>query len=101
MDEIGWCLQNESVKKCVRVKEWVASIEGGQSPDKLTDLDRIIDGQIGGLGTALENVVGTTRGVPLFEFRDLRSVQASNMKGFVADAEEEILSFHSKYKAPP
>lgn len=83
------------------MKEWIASIEGGQSPDKLTTLDKIVDGQIGGLGTLLENVVGTNRGVPLFEFRDLNSVQASRMQGLVADAENAVLSFHDQYKGSP
>lgn len=102
MDNLGWCLQNESGQRdCLLVKDWIASIEGGQSPDKLTTLDKIVDGQIGGLGTALENVVGTTRGVPLFEFRDLSGIQAPRMEPFVTGAENAILSFHDRYKAPP
>lgn len=102
MDNLGWCLQNESGERgCLLVKDWIASIEGGQSPDKLTTLDQIIDGQIGGLGTVLENVVGTTRGVPLFEFRDLNGIQAPRMERFVSDAEKAVLSFHDQYKAPP
>lgn len=41
MDNLGCCLEdvNNKRKGCVSVKEWIGSIEGGQSPDKLTTLD--------------------------------------------------------------
>lgn len=79
----------------------MTSIASGPSPDKLTVLDRHIDGQIGGLGTALENIIGTTRAVPLFEFRDLTSVTPSKMQGVVKNAEQAIIDFFNKYKTPP
>lgn len=103
MDKLGWCLKNaeNGDQDCLSVEAWIASIEGGQSPDKLTTLDQLIDGQIGGLGTALENVVGTTRGVPLFEYRDLNGIVADKMQGFVNNAEQAIISLHGKYSAPP
>ena len=103
MDGIGWCLQDSITKdkRCLSVSDWIASIKSGPSPDELTRLDKLIDGQIGGLGTALENVVGTTRGVPLFEFRDLDGVTASKFQSSTTDVEKAIQDFHKKYQSPP
>lgn len=43
------------------VTDWVKGIEAGDSPDGLTKLDRHIDGSIGNLATALENIPGTQK----------------------------------------
>ena len=103
MDNLGWCLKNSDTNEqdCLKVQDWIASISSGPSPDKLTTLDKLIDGQIGGLGTALENVVGTTRAVPLFEFRNLKGVNAGAMQSTVHDVEQELITYHNKYKASP
>lgn len=103
MDGIGWCLQNTDTNKqdCLTVEDWMTSIASGPSPDKLTTLDTLIDGQIGGLGTALENIIDTTRAVPLFEFRDLAGVNAGQMQGTVSNAEQAIMTYFTKYKTSP
>ena len=103
IDGLGWCLEDTSTNErdCLLVKDWIASIESGPSPDKLTTIDQLIDGQIGGLNTALENVVGTTRAVPLFEFRDLDGIKASDFSPKVDLAEQEIIKYHNKYKTAP
>lgn len=104
MDSIGWCLINEdnkSEKGCITVEDWMTSIASGSAPDALTILDRQIDGQIGGLGTALENVMGTTRAVPLFEFRDLSGVSAGRMPNAVSNAENALINYHKTYTTPP
>ena len=79
----------------------MTSIASGSSPDKLTILDQLIDGQVGGLGTALENVVGTTRAVPLFEFRDIGGYNAGQMQPTVSKAEQEIINYFNQFKTPP
>ena len=103
LDNFGWCLQNTDTneKDCLKVQDWIESISSGPSPDKLTTLDKLIDGQIGGLGTALENVVGTTRAVPLFEFRNLNGINATRMQSTVQAVEQALIDYHNKYKSAP
>ena len=104
MDSIGWCLideDNKSDKGCITVEDWMTSIASGSAPDKLTVLDRQIDSQIGGLGTQPENVMGTTRAVPLFEFRDLAGVPAGKMPDTVSNAEKALVEYHKTYTTPP
>ena len=102
LDKYGWCLKNTDSgdKDCLKVQDWITSITG-DSPDKLTTLDKLIDGSIGGLGTALENVIGTTRAVPLFEFRNLNGIKAGAFESNVDNIEKAIIAFHDKYKSAP
>ena len=79
----------------------MTSIASGPSPDKLTKLDGLIDGQVGGLGTALENIIDSTRAVPLFEFRNLLGVAAGQMQDTVSKAEQAVITYFNKYKTPP
>lgn len=103
MDGIGWCLEDTDTKDqdCLTVEDWITSIASGSSPDKLTKLDGLIDGQIGGLGTALENIIDSTRAVPLFEFRNLDGINAGKMQDTVSNAEQAVITYFDKYKAPP
>lgn len=80
------------------VKEWIQSIQDGDSPDKLSELDQSFNGQLGALGDALEHMHGTKTGVPLFEFRRLKGVKTTGMKDFVNKAEEAVIELHKKYK---
>ncbi|SLM39732.1 hypothetical protein LPUS_10336 [Lasallia pustulata] len=103
MDGIGWCLKNTDTndQDCLTVEDWMTSIASGSSPDKLTKLDGLIDGQIGGLGTALENIIDSTRAVPLFEFRNLAGVKAGKMQDAVSKAEQAVITYFNKYKTLP
>ncbi|KAL8968709.1 MAG: hypothetical protein Q9183_002335 [Haloplaca sp. 2 TL-2023] len=103
MDGLGWCLKNSETndRDCLTVKDWVASIEDGPSPDKLTTLDKLVDGQIGALGEALENIIDTTRAVPLFEYRDLGGYLTTQLEDKVTKAEQTIIDYHNQYKNPP
>ncbi|KAL8833008.1 MAG: hypothetical protein Q9176_008112 [Flavoplaca citrina] len=68
---------------------------------KLSEADKVIDGSVGGLGKAFENVLGTNRAVPLFEFRKLAGVRVANMEDKVTQAEQAIIDNHRKFgKAP-
>ena len=103
MDGIGWCLKNTDTNKqdCLTVEDWMTSVASGSSPDKLTTLDGLIDGQVGGLGTALENIIDSTRAVPLFEFRNLAGVTAGQMQNTVSKAEQAVITYFNKYKTSP
>lgn len=107
MDGIGWCLKDSSSGKqdCLLVSDWIASIQNGDpkgtAPDKLTTLDELIDGQIGGLGMAKEYVVGTGRAVPIFEFRNLDGVAAPKFQSSTINIESELQQLHQKYQTPP
>lgn len=103
MDGIGWCLENTDTnqQQCLTVEDWMTSIVSGPAPDKLTKLDELIDTSIGGLATALENIIDTTRAVPLFEFRNLPAVNAGQMQAAVSKAEQAVITYFNKYKTPP
>ena len=103
MDGIGWCLKDTDANRqdCLTVQDWITSITSGSSPDKLTKLDGLIDGQIGGLGTALENISGSKRAVPIFEYRDLSGITARQMQDTVSKAEQAVIDYFGKYKTPP
>ncbi|KAF8856532.1 hypothetical protein BDZ45DRAFT_594090, partial [Acephala macrosclerotiorum] len=79
------------------VQEWIQSIAAGTSPDRLSQLDQVLDSSIGGLKDALENVLNTQRAVPLFEFRRLPSIQASGMQAFAAIVEQAVIDYHSQF----
>ena len=103
MDGTGWCLRNTDTQErgCLTVPDWIESIENGPSPDKFTELDRLVDGQIGGLGEALENVVDTNRAVPLFEFRNLGGKKPNELEDSVTKAAGALIDYHNKHKNPP
>ena len=83
------------------VQEWIQSIADNQSPDRLSVVDQIVDGSIGGLKDALENVLDTNRAVPLFEFRRLPGVKAADMQSRVSSAESALVDYHKAFGNPP
>jgi hypothetical protein len=83
----------------VTIKDWMENLQTGQ--DLLTQADRIIDGQVGGLGTAVEYVLRTTREIPLFEFRNLGSSAIPNFQTDVEAAENAIIAYHRQFATPP
>ena len=83
------------------VQEWIQSIQDGTSPDRLSEVDKIIDGSIGGLKDALENVINTDRAVPLFEFRRLPGVKSTDIKDRVTNAEQALIDYHHALGAVP
>ena len=103
MDGIGWCLRNtdNDDHRCLTVQAWITSITSGSSPDELTKLDQLIDSSIGGLGAKLENIIFTTRAVPLFEFRNLGGYAAGAFEKKVHDAEQALITYHLNNKSPP
>ncbi|PLB47919.1 hypothetical protein P170DRAFT_427091 [Aspergillus steynii IBT 23096] len=80
----------------VRLKEWMNGLPRGQ--DILARGDAVIDGQVGGLKSAHEEVYrDSKRLVPLFEFRNLGSVQASGFKRLVEKIEDAVLDYHKRF----
>ena len=74
---------SEGKSESCTVKEWIQSIADGKSPDRLSEIDKLIDGQVGGLKDRTEFVLNTKRAVPLFEFRRLASLKADAMQSRV------------------
>jgi hypothetical protein len=65
--------------------------------DLVTLMDKAMrHGQIGGLGSKMENVLGTKNDAPVYEFRDLTPAQGSNLETTMASYEDTVISYHSK-----
>lgn len=86
----------------LRVSDWIRGIQDGTIPDGLTELDKLIDESIGGLGDTLENLYGTsTRAVPLFEFRNLQNARSGDFESQVNGYEEAIIAYHNAHLNAP
>ncbi|THC93661.1 hypothetical protein EYZ11_006873 [Aspergillus tanneri] len=80
----------------VKLQDWMDQLEKGK--DILAEADRLIDGQVGGLNSAREEVFGDSkRLVPLFEFRDIGSVKASQFEKTVKDVEQAVIDYHKAF----
>ena len=78
------------------VKEWIQGIgRQSPSPDLLTQMDRNIDGSIDGLGNRLEKAYNSDRLVPIFEFRDLNTVQTGDFEDFMTKVDQAVQDLHS------
>lgn len=80
----------------ITVETWIKSIQNSAAPDALTKLDERMDLAIGGLGDSMENIMGTKKLVPLFEFRRLKRVKTGNLATFVSNAEQAVVDYHRK-----
>ncbi|KAL9105246.1 MAG: hypothetical protein Q9227_009547 [Pyrenula ochraceoflavens] len=87
------------------VENWINSIvkppTRDEPDDLLTTLDERVDGSIGGLGNRLEELLGTTRPAPIWEFRSLDKRTVEEFKPWVQQVEEEVIMWHKKYRNPP
>ncbi|KAF2650990.1 hypothetical protein K491DRAFT_730354 [Lophiostoma macrostomum CBS 122681] len=88
---------NPQIINKLTVKDWIASIEAGTSPDELTKLDLNIDGSIGALRDRTESVLGTQRQVPLFEFRKLENAATSEFADRADAYEQEVVRLHNAH----
>ncbi|KAL8827257.1 MAG: hypothetical protein Q9191_003292 [Dirinaria sp. TL-2023a] len=79
------------------VREWMESIADGTVPDALTTFDEDVDSSIGGFKTALENVLGTHRPVPIFEFRKLDNIDTPDTVRFAKRIEENAVYLHRMF----
>ena len=92
----------------VNIKAWIQGI-GAQSPsaDLLTAYDTGIDNSIGGLGTSMEKMYNSQRSVPLFEFRNLNTMQTIQAPGvdgfesFATKADSAVQALHRQFSNAP
>ncbi|KAI8944110.1 hypothetical protein F4801DRAFT_572847 [Xylaria longipes] len=82
------------------IQEWMNDLQANRG-DRMSIGDQTYDGQIGGFGDKMEYVLGTTRLVPLFEFRDLGASTALQFATLVTAAENDIINYHNTYRDPP
>ncbi|KAL8830823.1 MAG: hypothetical protein Q9191_001221 [Dirinaria sp. TL-2023a] len=86
----------------VNVKSWIQGMgNGSPSPDGLSKFDESIDGSIGGLGKQMEKMYNSQRSAPLFEFRDLDTIETSGIEGFMTKVDLAIQSLHKDFADPP
>jgi len=87
--------------KC-NVRDWIHSLDPeSDENDKLTEFDKEIDGSIGRLGKTQEKMFNSERSVPLFEFRDLNTLQTEGMEKFMGEVDQAIQDLHNKFREPP
>jgi len=66
--------------------------------DLLTLMDKTMrHGQIGGLGNHMEDVLGTKKLVPIFEFRELAPVLGSALATTLGSYEDTTIAFHKQF----
>ena len=83
----------------VSIRNWMTSIADGTVPDALTTFDaEYIDASIGGFKTALEYVLGTTRPVPIFEFRRLDNIPTPETVSFAKRVDENVVYLHRMFR---
>ncbi|KAI1349146.1 hypothetical protein F5Y01DRAFT_327670 [Xylaria sp. FL0043] len=102
LDQLGFQVTGGKINPApsFTIKEWMDDLQANKG-DRLSIADKTYDGQIGGFGDKMEYVLGTTRLVPLFEFRDLGSSVASQFEDVVTTAENEVINLHTKYATAP
>lgn len=66
MDGQTFIVESNGKSESTTVKDWMQSIQDGKPPDRLSEIDKVIDGSIGRFKDALEDVLNTNRAVPLF-----------------------------------
>lgn len=79
------------------MKDWIQGISKGNAPDTLSTADKK---SIGALGPAMENVLGTERPVPIFEFRALGpggGIVYGKFADFADEVEQEVIRLHQRY----
>ncbi|KAI0154574.1 hypothetical protein GGR57DRAFT_512079 [Xylariaceae sp. FL1272] len=82
------------------IKEWMNDLQASEG-DRLSRGDQTYDSQIGNFTDRMEYVFGTTRLVPLFEFRDLGGSTSSEWEALITTAEDEVVNLHQMFQAPP
>ncbi|KAI4635690.1 uncharacterized protein J4E87_000645 [Alternaria ethzedia] len=87
--------------KC-NIRDWIHGLDPeSDENDKLTEFDKEIDGSIGRLGKTQEKMFNSERSVPLFEFRDLNTLQTEGMEKFMGDVDQAIQDLHNKFRESP
>lgn len=86
----------------VNIKTWIQGIGSGTGDkDALSVFDESNDGSVGGLKTATEKMFESQRSVPLFEFRDLKTIETSGFEDFMKDADTAVKTLHRTFANAP
>ena len=85
------------------VKEWVRSIQHGSGPDRLTELNKLIESSAGGFGSRMEKNMFSDRDnlLPIWEFRYLEPTDTQGLIDFTQKGEAEVVEYHRRYQDPP
>lgn len=86
-------------KASLKIEEWMDGLQYWDV-DKISELDKTIDGQIGGYGRKTEKLYSSSVSAPLFEFRDL-STNGIILPRQLKAAEEAVVSFHRTFNSAP
>ena len=90
----------------VNIKDWITGIGSGTGlgtppVDALSNFDRSIDASIGGLATKMEKMYNSQRSTPLFEFRNLDTIQTSGVEQFMTNVDSAIQALHGQFANAP
>ncbi|KAL9113589.1 MAG: hypothetical protein Q9227_002327 [Pyrenula ochraceoflavens] len=89
------------------VKEWIDSIQRPPKSgpddglDKLSAMDRTLDGSIGTLGKKMEPMYGDSTGrvnFPIMEFRKQPKLNTKELNGYAHDVEQNMTTYHELYR---
>lgn len=87
--------------KC-NIFDWIHGLDqDSQDDDDLTKFDVVIDGSIGNLHATQEKMFNSQRSVPIFEFRDLDTIQTKGMEDFMIKVDKAIQDLHNSFANPP
>lgn len=93
---------NQHAPQTFRIQNWIDGIDHGNTqPDLLTAFDVNYDASIGGLNKALEKMHGSSRLVPLFEFRDFDPLFAPSFEDFMSKIDAAVQKMHADFLRPP
>jgi hypothetical protein len=80
-------------EQALKVTDWIGALP---KADRVAEYDKKYrHGQIGGLGSTMEHLVANdAMNVPIFEFRDIGSVETTKLTTFLKDTEQKIRDIH-------
>jgi hypothetical protein len=103
----NWIGKVEDLKAgTLEVEKFLNYLQGYDQTTKKTlpqmDLVKLMDktmrhGQIGSLGSKMETILGTSKLVPIFEFRDLEPVPASKLGATMGSYEDKVIEYHKQF----
>ncbi|KAI4282248.1 MAG: hypothetical protein L6R38_003080 [Xanthoria sp. 2 TBL-2021] len=83
------------------IEKWLTKIQINDR-DLVAEMESVHRfGQVGRLGTRMENLLDSSREAPIFEFRDLGSSTGSNLAKDLGNLEDAVVQLHKKYKTGP
>ena len=79
---VMWSTRAQDIKaQELEVGTWLDELQDGKEVLEAMD-ELVFDGQIGGLGTAMESIGGSSKGYPIFEFRDIPGVKGDKLESY-------------------